>query len=263
MSRIVLDDALRADYLRLFQTCQLREDRTAEVEHLIDQVLVDQTRYQTVAKTVGVPWFVVAALHSLETGRDFTCHLHNGDPLFQRTQHLPDGRPVSGEPPFEWEESASDALRLRHFDQWTDWSIAGTLFKLESYDNWGYRLYHPETASPYLWSGSQHYTLGKYVTADSWSETAVFQGIGTGVLLRRMAERSFIDFPDSVAMTWPVVRFGEAGPWAAELQMFLNRLPGVFVKVDGWPGSKTSAAFFKLSGRYLPGDPREVDSGNL
>jgi hypothetical protein len=82
-----------------------------------------------------------------------------------------------------------------------------------------------------------------------------------------MAERGDIEFADQPA---PVP---EADPLVAthsmkkskdpavlskveDLQRWLNTFPGVFVKVDGVPGDRTSEAYKKVTGSYLPGDPR-------
>jgi lysozyme family protein len=43
---------------------------------------------------------------------------------------------------------------------------------------------------------------------------------------------------------------------AEDLQRWLNTFPGIFVKVDGVPGNRTSDAYKKVTGSYLPGDPR-------
>jgi len=43
---------------------------------------------------------------------------------------------------------------------------------------------------------------------------------------------------------------------AEALQRFLNSFPGIFVKVDGFAGEKTSDAFKKVTGYFLQGDPR-------
>jgi hypothetical protein len=40
------------------------------------------------------------------------------------------------------------------------------------------------------------------------------------------------------------------------LQTHLNLHPGIFVKVDGIPGQRTSDAFRLVFGHYLTGDPR-------
>lgn len=260
MSRVALTKALRNEYIHLFATCDIHPDRAAEVNALVDRLLLDRFRYHEVAGKLKMPWFVVAVLHYASTEGDFNAHLHNGDPLTERTQHLPDGRPPDGEPPFRWEDSAVDALGLWHFDQWDDWSIAGTLFLLEGRGGWSYRLHHPEVLSPYLWNYSDHYSQGKYIADDVWHETTVAQACGVGVLLRRFAERGLIDFPRSGELPpRPLLHFnnGESVPLVAELQRYLNTLPGIFVKVDGIAGPKTSDAFHKLCGYYLSGDPRE------
>lgn len=265
MSRITLTPELQHEYQRLFATCAIRPERVAEVEQQIDAIMVDRDRYRIVGRRLNVPWFVVAVLHEADTGRDFTVHLHNGDPLTERTRHLPDGRPVEGEPPFAWEDSAADALRLRHLDRWSDWSIAGVLFELEGHGGWGYRLHHPEVLSPYLWNYSTCYSQGKYVADDTWNETAVAQRCGVAVLLRRLAERDLIEFaihdepPPGLLLRYAET---EASPWVEALQRFLNTLPGIYLKVDGRAGPRTSGALHKLTGRYLLGDPRGGGEGN-
>jgi hypothetical protein len=45
---------------------------------------------------------------------------------------------------------------------------------------------------------------------------------------------------------------------AEDLQRWLNTFPGIFVKVDGIPGDRTSEAYRQITGSYLPGDPRSA-----
>ena len=263
MSRVTLNDELIADYRRLFTDCVLAADRITEIDEIAAGIVADRARYEAVAQTLGIPWFVVAVIHHLATERSFECHLHNGDPLLARTVHLPDGRPAEGEPPFSWGESAIDALKLQFLDQWQDWSLPGVLFKLEGCDTWAYRLHRPEVKSPYLWCGSNHYEHGRFIAEDTWSETAVAGRCGGAVLLRRMAELGLITFVDDAEENLPdalrLIRYAEQPcrqPLVAELQRFLNRMPGIFVRVDGWPGPLTSTALSRIVGQYLPGDPR-------
>ncbi len=63
---------------------------------------------------------------------------------------------------------------------------------------------------------------------------------------------------DPLAEFEPLVRFSKTdkSPLAEELQRALNNFPGIFVKVDGVPGPKTSDAFKKVTGHFLVGDPR-------
>lgn len=266
---INLTKALRTEYETLFDTCVIRPERATEVEALVRRIDSNSSRYAAVASECDVPWYVIAAIHCMESSLGFGGHLHNGDPLSRPTAHVPKGRPP-GPGPFTWEESAADALRLKKLDKWTDWSVAGTLYKLEEYNGFGYRKYHPDVLSPYLWSYSSHYTRGKYVADGTWSATATSKQCGAAVVLRRLAEKGLIEFgaadpiappaPGEEIDADPMITYWTRGrevPGARELQEFLNRMPGVFVKVDGKPGEKTSNAVKKILGHYLPGDPRE------
>jgi len=271
MSNVKLTPALRAEYQNLFDTCVIRPARQTEVETIVNKISANKQRYVDAGNPFGVPWYFVGAAHSLETSLRFNLHLHNGDPLTARTVRVPKGRPAQGNPPFTWEVSAADALAIKKLNQWNDWSLPGTLYKLEGYNGYGYRAFHPEVLSPYLWSFSTHYTKGKYVSDGTFSPTAVSAQCGAAVILRRMAEKCLINFkPDGQPVTdpdndtdffqkfGPLVKFSNTkkSALAEELQRALNKFPGIFVKVDGVPGNKTSEAFKRVTGHFLVGDPR-------
>ena len=177
----------RKRYELLYESSLIRPNRRAAVNQLVQRMTANKGRYQKVGKALGVPWYVVAIIHSLEASGDFSRHLHNGDPLTARTVHVPAGRPAAGKPPFTWEQSAIDALRLRGLDRWKDWSVPGTLFQLEGYNGFGYRDHHPNVPSPYLWSFTNHYTKGKYVADGRFSATAISQQCGAAPLLKALA----------------------------------------------------------------------------
>lgn len=267
MSKVKFTEALRTEYDKLFNSCIIRPERVSAVDTIVSKLQTNRNRYEQVGESAGIPWFFVAVIHNMEASLSFTRHLHNGDPLTGRTFHVPRGRPVKGNPPFTWEESAVDALNIRKLNAQTDWSLSGLLYQVEGYNGWGYRLYHPHVLSPYLWSFSNHYKSGKYVADGTWSDTAVSKQCGAAVLLRRMAETGLIEFADqSVSETDSqplVVQYATQKPTDArvlkqafDLQNWLNTFPGIFVKPDGWPGQRTSDAYRKITGNYLPGDPR-------
>src|SRR6476660_2588488 len=145
----VLDEPLKAAYESLFNDCQVNEDSQDDADHIIQKIVSNRQRYEDVSSSLNIPWYVIAVIHNMEAGLSFNTHLHNGDPLSARTVHVPAGRPLQGNPPFTWEESAVDALQLEGFDHWTDWSIAGICYKLERYNGLGYRGHGIN--SPYLW----------------------------------------------------------------------------------------------------------------
>ncbi|WP_172203657.1 hypothetical protein [Niveibacterium sp. COAC-50] len=267
MPNVTLTDALRREYDTLFNSVIIRPERAGEVEASVRRINGDRDRYTVVADATGIPWGFIAVVHNMEASGRFDRHLHNGDPLTARTVQVPAGRPKTGQAPFTWEESAIDALTLKGLGASTDWSLAGTLYQLERYNGWGYRLSHPHVLSPYLWCYSQHYSSGKYVADGTWSDTAVSRQCGAAVLLRRLAESGLVDFHDQPAPAADaeplIVRYTTEKPTdpaelkrAEALQQWLNTFPGVFVKVDGEAGKRTSEAYKKVTGHYLPGDPR-------
>ncbi|SHL17569.1 hypothetical protein SAMN05444266_102315 [Chitinophaga jiangningensis] len=142
-----------------------------------------------------IPWYFIACVHYLECSFSFKKHLHNGDPLTGYTVQVPAGRPKVGHPPpFTFEESAVDALKLMGFDKVTSWKLPFILRKLEAYNGFGYFKYH-NMNSPYLWSYSNHYTKGKYVKDGKFDKDAVSAQLGSAVILKRMEERGLIFIP--------------------------------------------------------------------
>lgn len=185
-------DDIKEELFTLWVEIALRADKLTTIDQIIDRIGVKKSRYAVIEAATGVPWYVVAVVHSLEASLNFECHLHNGDPLSARTVHVPAGRPVAGHPPFAWEESAIDAVRHDGLDGISTWNIERTLYTLERFNGFGYRKYHPEVKTPYLWSFSNHYVRGKYISDGSWSPTAISKQCGAAVLLRRMIDRGFI-----------------------------------------------------------------------
>lgn len=254
-----LTNTLRKEYEDLFNTCNIKQSKASIVENIIRKILTNKNRYTTVGNPLGIPWYFIGVIHSMESGLSFNGHLHNGDPLIAKTKHVPKDRPVNGSPPFTWEESATDALQYQKLNKWADWSLPGLLYKLEEYNGWGYRVRHPHVLSPYLWSFSNHYTKGKYIADGTWSETAVSQQCGAAVLLRRMVEKGDIQIAASVTQyaSGPILKYSKRKiNYGIELQQFLNKFPGIFLKEDGAPGDKTSGAVKEIFGFYLKGDGR-------
>jgi lysozyme family protein len=209
-----------SEYWTLFLECKVKQDKMAELKQIVTQITTNRTRYQTVSGALGtMPWWFVAVIQSLESGLRFDTHLHNGDRLTGRTTHVPAGRPAanpranptvapSKTNPYTWEESADDAMRWHNFNTWSDWSIVGTLYKLESYNGWGYRMYHSTVLSPYLWSYTDYYTKGKYGSDGNWDANLVSDQAGAGAIMRVMVDSGLIspvdyigDFPTASSMS--------------------------------------------------------------
>lgn len=182
--KIKLTDNLKAEYLDLWYRCKLVPEREKKLDFLVKKINNSYSVYNHVGVETKVPWWVVGCIHILESDGNFNTHLYNGDPLTARTVHEPKGRPVVGSPPFAWEESAIDSLKYENFDKWGDWSIPGTLYRIESYNGFGYRRYHPECLSPYLWAGTNLYTKGKYGSDGRFNPELASKEIGVVPLLK-------------------------------------------------------------------------------
>lgn len=181
-------EQLEGEYLTLWGSMEIRPDRLPAISATARRIIAERPRYEQIEAATGVPWHVAGIIHAMECGLKFDRHLHNGDPLLRPTVQVPAGRPATGKGPFTFEESACDALLMKRLDAVDHWSVPRIAYELERYNGWGYRLFHPETASPYLWSGTTHYSRGKYIADGKWSATAISTQSGAMALLKRIAE---------------------------------------------------------------------------
>lgn len=177
--------SLLASYAAKFAQLLIGKPFVTAAETWLKRLLTNQQRYLAIQGATGVPWYFVGAVHMRESGMDFSRHLHNGDPLTARTVRVPAGRPVAAPrngKAYTFEESAIDALRMRGLDKVTDWSLPNLLVELENYNGAGYRS--RGLPSPYLWSGSQHYTRGKFVADGVFDPNAIDTQLGAAVLIK-------------------------------------------------------------------------------
>lgn len=180
------------EYSDLFNSCVINPAKTTEINGIVASILLNKNRYQAVSQTLNskMPWWFVGVIHSMECSLNFGRHLHNGDPLTARTVRVPEGRPMAGSPPFTWEASAIDALRMKLFHLVGDWSISNMLYLLEKYNGMGYRSHGINT--PYLWSRTNHYSKGKYVSDGRFDPEAVSGQVGAAALIKTIQEKVVI-----------------------------------------------------------------------
>lgn len=170
--------SLKENYQELLDAVEIKDSWKERIQEKAQRIYANRERYKAISSTI--PWQFIGVIHSLESDLDFSTHLHNGDSLSKRTRNVPKGRPL-GEPPFTWEESAKDALEMKGFHLVTDWSMAHQCYLLEKYNGFGYRS--KKINSPYLWSGTNNYTKGKYVSDGVYSSSEVSKQIGCIPLL--------------------------------------------------------------------------------
>lgn len=212
-----LNQELRNEYLYLWQTCQINPAYASNLDGCINSIKNGRSRYEHVASETGVPWYVIAVIHGMESSYNFNCHLHNGDPLTARTIEGPAGRPPQGSPPFTWEESAIDALNYDGAAGIQSWDLPTIFWFLEKFNGWGYRVGRgrdttPPCRSAYIFSGTNHYEKGKYVGNGDFDRNAVSAQVSCMAQLKELESMGLIDIDPSVNPYDPDV-VGSVADW--------------------------------------------------
>jgi lysozyme family protein len=219
---------LQRSYSGLWKAMQIPAGvRVQATDARVRALMEAKPRYDQVANATNVPWYVIGIIHEMEGGMNFATHLHNGDPLTARTVHVPSGRPPTGIPPFQWEDSAIDALAMEGFCAVKLWTVERIAFQLEAYNGWGYRSRETGVNTPYLWSATSNYRKGKFVSDGVFDANAVSGQIGAMALLRRLIDVAGINVPAEDHVPLP-----DAAPLSAEADLTVQPYPGVVVRLN-------------------------------
>ena len=132
--------------------------REHEFEHIAATILGNKARYQPIEEATGVPWYMIAVLHTRESSGNFSTYLGNGQSLQHVTTIVPKGRG-----PFRtFFDGAVDALKVDGLSSVTDWRLEKILFFCELFNGAGYDI--RGLPSPYIWGGTNIQKKGKYVS---------------------------------------------------------------------------------------------------
>lgn len=156
--------------------------RATEFIPVAKRLVAAKARYLAVEAKTGVPWFIVAVIHQRESSQNFNSSLAQGDPWNVISTHVPKGRG-----PFtSWEAAAIDALVIcpPHASQWKDWSPGGAMTILELYNGLAYA--NAGRPSPYVWSGTDQYSVGKVMVDHGPIVPVVDKQLGCAGLLLAM-----------------------------------------------------------------------------
>jgi lysozyme family protein len=208
--------------------------RAPEFKAPAKKAVDNKARYQSIEARTGVSWVFIAVSHYRESTQNFSRSLAQGDPWNKVSVRVPAGRG-----PFaSFEDAAVDALVncAPHAARNTDWTIGGMLTLLERYNGLSYA--NAGRPSPYIWSGTDQYKIGKVVVDHGPIEEIVDKQLGcAGLILAMKNLDSSITF----------VKTPGAGPVetldAIWLQSSLNELGATPpLVVDGIYGAATRTA---------------------
>lgn len=165
-----------------WDTSRILEARKNELTRIANKLFAHKDRYVAVENVTGVPWYLIAALHSRESDADFNTYLGNGEPLKRKTRLVPRGRgPFSS-----WEAGAIDALKYDGLTSIKDWVIEKQLYAAEVFNGLGYR--YKALPSPYVWGATNIQRAGKYVADGRWSSGAWDRQPGVAAIIKALME---------------------------------------------------------------------------
>lgn len=137
-----------------------------------------------------MPPELIAVIHYRESSADylrgkFDVYLHNGDPLGQKTVHVPHNKNFKHG---EFDKAAIDAINgQRHYVNLYQLSsnskdIVAMMSFAENYNGTGYAKNHH--INPYLFSGTNVYKKGKYKSDGNYDPNLVDDQAGVYILLK-------------------------------------------------------------------------------
>ena len=150
-----------------------------KIKTIFDQ---NKSKYMAVEAATGVPAELVCAIHWRESGCNFNTYLHNGDPLGSPTKHVPVGKFFT-----DWTSAAIDAIKSKSYYKQVKADDIKTQYEYaEQYNGLGYR--NKGVISPYVWSGTNKYSSGKYVADSKYDPNYKDKQIGVAAILNSLYE---------------------------------------------------------------------------
>ena len=200
-------DAMKAGYRNLWNAMCVSDSRRSAIDAVAMRINNSKQRYQQVAaKFPGMPWYIIGMWHYRESNNDFRGVLHNGEHIIgtgRKTKLVPPGRG-----PFStWEEAAIDALRIKNLQNVREWTVERIGYESERFNGFGYMKFGIN--SPYVWSGSNLYSVGKYVADGRYDADHVDKQLGVMPIMLRIFDLGFADEPQKQSATLPPEPVGD------------------------------------------------------
>lgn len=184
LPRIIIAPRTEEDYAHKYAMAKIPNVYLGQVMLTVRAIEDSAGRYKAVELANGLPWEMVAAIHSLESGLNFKSVLHNGEAIIgtgKKTSLVPKGRG-----PFaNWEDAAIDALGGQGRHKGQGWPIGRALTFLEAFNGRGYSRRGLD--SPYIWNmTTEQRTRGKFVADGVFDEKAISRQVGCAAILKAL-----------------------------------------------------------------------------
>lgn len=145
----------------------------------------NKKKYKNISKRTKLPPQLIAAIHYRESSCNFKTYLHNGDPLGKPTIHVPKGIYFE-----KFTDAAVDALkeknkfRKKYKLKADSKDMAAMLSFAEVYNGLGY--FNKGVVSPYIYSGTNLYKKGKFVSDGSYNASVTDKQPGVYILIKKI-----------------------------------------------------------------------------
>ncbi|MED5373043.1 MAG: peptidoglycan-binding protein [Myxococcota bacterium] len=214
-----------------------------------------KARYEAVAAETGFPAELIAAIHWRECSGSFNKYLHQGDPLGKPAVNHPTDIPVF----HDWHEAAVHALTMSdkaaHRDNLgitEDTRDPATLATFaEAYNGLGY--HNRGRVSPYVYSGTDAYSSGKYVSDGRFSSRTVDKQLGVITMMGAVGGMDIALEELTEQVAWKRVEAGtlvlERGVSGKAAELAVTTLQGLL---------KTSGQSLGIDGDFGPGTERAL-----
>jgi lysozyme family protein len=188
--------ALSAGYTHLLATMQVTNPGLVNATAVKLLKYVDDGYYQSVSDEDGIPQVWMATSFERESSSNFHTSPAQGDPLWERSVHVPRGlgpyiNHADSNPQHwvqAWARAAKDAYHIDRLDTVgaANWSWERACFEGELFNGFGPRGHGINTG--YLWACTNHYSRGKYVSDGVWNPNVADSQIGIVPVMFRMVE---------------------------------------------------------------------------
>lgn len=202
----------------------------------------NRKRYEAVAAQTGIPATLIAAIHFRESSGNFNTYLHQGDPLGRPPVHWPTNIPTF----HKWEDAAVHALKMKgsikkDLGMTKDTSDLASMATFAEYYN-GLGYHNRGRVSPYVYSGTNEYSKGKYVADGKFDPDYVDKQVGVIALVESVSGEGS---GKSTLLEGQVVKSGKASADTA--------VTVVDAKGKTYKATSNAAGFFTLEGTLAAG----------
>ncbi len=223
------------------QQYKLTDAQLRDLKSFLDHWKVHEDRYKAAGLAAGVPPELIAAIHWRESHGNFKTYLHQGDPLGRPAVNWPSDIPVFT----VWEDAAAHALGQKQ-SKLDALGITATTADptalvtfAEAYNGLGY--YNGGRPSPYVFSGTDEYSSGKFVSDGRYRRTEVDKQLGVATMLQALSDRH-TGLEAAIAAATPTLKRGDETTGVAKLQQLLIDQGYLTGDADGAYGGGTKRA---------------------